>query len=88
MQPGVRIDRYGGSTGNFVSPEGTPFEMRSLPAGSETRPYNVYEVVKPVEVQAGEIASWFDQPGGGIQYMFNLSIGELIEQGIIRKVVP
>ena len=88
LHPGKRIDRYGGSSGQFVSPEGTPFGMRSLPPGSETRPYNIYEVVKPIEVKAGEIAPWFNQPGGGTQYMFNKSIEELIKTGILRKVAP
>lgn len=44
--------------------------------------------MKPVDVQAGEFAEWFGQPGGGTQYMFEQYIGELIEQGIIKKVVP
>lgn len=86
LQPGTRIDRYGSEYGTFVCPEGVPYEMRSLAPGSETKPYNVYEVRKPVEVLAGEIAPWFDQPGGGIQYMFDKSIRELIEAGILVKV--
>lgn len=86
LQPGTRIDRYGSEYGTFVCPEGVPYEMRSLAPGSETKPYNVYEVKKTVEVLSGEIAPWFDQPGGGIQYMFDKSIRELIEAGILIKV--
>lgn len=86
LQPGTRIDRYGSEYGTFVCPEGVPYEMRSLAPGSETKPYNVYEVRKPVEVLAGETAPWFDQPGGGVQYMFDKSIRELIEAGILIKV--
>ncbi|MEN6351748.1 MAG: glycohydrolase toxin TNT-related protein [Syntrophomonas sp.] len=86
LQPGSRIDRYGSEYGTFVCPEGVSYEMRSLAPGSETKPYNVYEVQKPVEVLSGEIAPWFDQPGGGIQYMFDKSIRELIEAGILIKV--
>lgn len=86
LQPGARVDRYGSEYGTFVCPEGVPYEMRSLAPGSETKPYNVYEVLKPVEVLSGEIAPWFDQPGGGIQYMFDKSIRELIEAGILAKV--
>lgn len=86
LSPGTRIDRYGTEAGRFASPEGTPFEVRSLPAESANSPYSVYEVVSPVDVQAGEIAPWFGQPGGGVQYMFHSSFTELLEQGAIRKV--
>jgi len=44
LQPGTKIDRYGYEGGSFVAPEGTPYEMRSLAPGTETKPYNVYEV--------------------------------------------
>jgi len=86
LPPGTRIDRYGSEYGTFVCPEGVPYEMRSLAPGSETKPYNVYEVEKSVEVLSGEIAPWFDQPGGGVQYVFDRSIRELIEAGILIKV--
>lgn len=86
LQAGTRIDRYGGSTGQYVSPAGTPLQMRSLPAGSESRPYNIYEVAEPLEVQAGEIAPWFNQPGGGIQYKLTQSVKDLVEQGVLTKV--
>lgn len=43
-------------------------------------------VVKPVNVQAGKIAPWFGEKGGGIQYEFSQKISELLEQGILRKV--
>ncbi|REK66649.1 MAG: hypothetical protein C6P35_08280 [Cohnella sp.] len=85
LQPGTRIDRYGLETGKFVSPEGTPYEMRSLAPGTETKPYTVYEVVKPLDALGGKIAPWFDQPGGGIQYKFDQSIKELIEGGLFKE---
>ena len=86
LQPGTRIDRYGYENGSFVSPEGTPYTQRSLPLGSDSKPYNIYEVVKPVEVKAGEIAPWFGEDGGGIQYKFSNSIEDLLSQGVLRKV--
>ncbi len=86
LQPGTVIDRYGSETGKFVTPEGTPYANRALPPGSETKPYNAYEVVKPIEVQSGKIAPWFDQPGGGIQYQFNQSIEELINSEHLRRL--
>jgi len=86
LKPGTIVDRYGGETGKFVSPKGTPYTNRSLPPGSDARPYNVYEVVKPIDVQSGKIAPWFDQPGGGIQYQFPQSIEELIRSGHLRRL--
>jgi len=88
LETGSRVDRYGYEGGTFVSPEGTPYLNRSLAPGTDLQPYNVYEVVKPVEVQAGEIAPWFDQPGGGLQYEFSKPINELIEDGTLRRVGP
>lgn len=85
LQPGMLIDRYGSEYGTFVCPEGVPYEMRSLAPGSENKPYNIYRVLKPIEVMAGEIAPWFGQPGGGTQYMFDRSIFDLIEAGILIK---
>lgn len=66
--------------------EGTPYTERALPMGTDKKPYTVFEVVKPVEVDAGKIAPWFGEKGGGIQYEFQQKISELIEQGILRKV--
>ena len=35
--------------------------------------------MQPITVQASEIAPWFDQPGGGIQYQFETSISDLLD---------
>ncbi len=86
LKPGTRIDRYGYEGGTFVSPEGTPYANRALALGTESKPYNVYEVVKPLNAQGGKIASWFGQPGGGTQYELGQSISDLLEAGIIKKV--
>lgn len=86
LKPGTRIDRYGFEGGTFVSPEGIPYPSRALAPGTEKKPYNVYEVIKPIEVQAGKIAPWFNEPGGGIQYELSISVKKLIEDGFIRRV--
>ncbi len=86
LKPGTVVDRYGGDTGKFVSPQGTPYANRSLPPGSDARPYSAYEVVKPIDVQSGKIAPWFDQPGGGTQYQFTQSIENLIQSGYLRRL--
>ncbi|WP_137934360.1 TNT domain-containing protein [Mesorhizobium comanense] len=77
---GTRIDRYGTETGAFAAPEGTPVWMRSLVPGTlETKPYNVYEVTKPVKVLSGKSTPWFGQGGGGTQYKFRTSIGDAVD---------
>ena len=86
LKPCTLIDRYGYDGGTFVSPKGTPYTERALPIGTDKKPYTVFEVVKPVEVQAGKIAPWFGEKGGGMQYEFSQKISDLLEQGILRKV--
>ena len=50
--------------------------------------YSVFEIVKPIEVQAGKIAPWFNQPGGGIQYMLPDTVDELLNPnvGALRRL--
>lgn len=86
LEVGTLVDRYGYDGGYFVSPKGTPYTERSLPRGTDKKPYTIFEVVKPVDVKAGKIAPWFGEKGGGIQYEFNQKISELLEQEILRKV--
>jgi hypothetical protein len=84
LATGTRIDRFGGEGGTFVSPEGTPEAMRALPPGATARPYNVYEVVTPFEVQAGTVAPAFGQLGLGLQYELPDSVANLIEGGFLK----
>ena len=92
MKPGTKIDRYGGAQkGEFLSPQGTPFEQRSLPAGHQaTKEYHQYEVVKDLPVQAGKSAPWFGQPGGGTQFRLadGWTVEGLIEKGYIKEIGP
>ena len=52
------------------------------------KPYSVFEVVKPIGVRAGKIAPWFDQPGGGIQYMLPDLVDKLLDPsvGVLRRL--
>lgn len=86
LPEGTRIDRYGSDFGTYMSPEGTPYEMRSVAPGTGQKPYSVFEVQSPLEVQSSEVAPWFGQPGGGIQYKLPESVDDLLEAGIIRRV--
>ena len=88
LQPGTIIDRYGSDYGTFTSPLGVPYANRALAPGTEMKPYSVFEVVKPIEVQAGKIAPWFDQPGGGVQYMLPDLVDTLLDPsvGVLRRL--
>ena len=78
--PGQRIDRYGSEYGGFLAPLGSPYAMRSIPPSSldgnppELCNYHVYFVNRPFTVDAGPIAPWFAQPGGGLQYQLDGSL--------------
>lgn len=86
LESGTRIDRFGYDDGYFVAPEGTLYTSRSRLIGTDTKTYTVFEVLKPVEVNAGKTVPWFGEAGGGIQYQFNEQIFKLLDDGILRKV--
>ncbi|WP_280271287.1 TNT domain-containing protein [Nocardia wallacei] len=76
LSPGRRIDRFGFAGGRFLAPAGDPFPARALPpqnlntpTGTPQSNYHLYCVLKPFTVEAGPIAAWFEQPGGGTQFL-------------------
>ena len=85
---GARIDRYGYEGGTFLSPQGTPDWMRSLAPGTTSKPYNIYEVTSPIQVQSGKAAPWFGQVGQGTQYELPMSVSDAIAKGYIKRVGP
>lgn len=93
---GRKLDRFGSERGNFLGPLGAPYIERSLPPANlnhppdSDRPYNyfVYEVKQPLEVLMGPVASWFEQPGMGTQFMTAKSVGELITEGYLQRLTP
>lgn len=82
------IDRFGTPRGTFVAPRGTPVPMRALPPGVADAPYNVYRVVKPIDVQAGRTAPCFGQLGGGTQYELPSRVADLIKSGHLERATP
>lgn len=78
--PGRHIDRYGSVYGGFLAPEGTPYSARAIPPSSlDSTPaapcnYHDYVVLRPLPVDAGPIAPWFAQPGGGEQYQLDAAL--------------
>ncbi|SRR5213594_3772292 len=88
LVPGTIVDRYGGTGGRYLSPQGTPPWARSLQFGAETRSLNAYEVVRPIDVNAGTVAPWFNQPGGGVQFKLGTgtTVQDLINSGHLRPL--
>jgi hypothetical protein len=81
---GTLVDRYGARGGTYVSPVGTPFANRGLPAGHASLPLESYEVVSPFNVKSGPAAPAFGQPGLGTQHELPMSVQELIDLGLLK----
>lgn len=79
LSKGTIIDRFGGPNGNFTSPSGETFSTRALPYDPSKMPYKKYEVLRDLPVTEGKIAPFFDQPGGGTQYVTEKSIQQLLD---------
>jgi hypothetical protein len=80
LRPGRELDRYGSEYGAFLSPAGAPYSARAIPPSNlDGTPaagcnYHSYEVIKPFVVEAGPIAAWFAQPGGGLQFQLDAGL--------------
>lgn len=95
---GTLMDRFGYPGGAWLSPDGTPFPFRGLPHDSALRPYFQYVVDDPTKLPPGwsieqsEVAPWFHQPGGGVQYRIiapegqRPSVQTLLEWGYLKEV--
>lgn len=77
LQIGMKLDRFGGYAGSFLSPLGDLFNRRALPPRNlNTNPqdplhlcnYHAFRVLKSFRVDVGPISPAFQQPGGGTQY--------------------
>ena len=87
LEPGMIIDRYGSNgTGKYFSPLGTPYSERALPPYMKNEPYTKYKVLVSFEVKSGEIVPWFDEVGGGTQYLSTYSVDEFKKFGYIVEV--
>jgi len=97
MDPPATFDRYGGyvdpktgqftDRGKFTSPRGVPKEQRAVTPATLKKPHMEYRVKKSIpEVKSGEIAPWFDQPGGGTQHLMPMSIDDLLKGGYIEPI--
>ncbi|WP_420800895.1 TNT domain-containing protein [Pseudomonas cavernicola] len=65
--PLILVDRYGETSGRYISPVGVPLDARAL-SNVPTSPPSVYSVDGVIEgVERANAAGWFDQRGTGIQ---------------------
>jgi hypothetical protein len=83
---GELIDRFGSEGGSFFSPRGESFDSRAVPYVCTQMDYRVYRVVKPMPVEAGRAAKWFDEPGGAMQYETNEPAYKLRADGYLELV--
>ena len=81
LPAGTTVERYGSPNGRYVAPVGTPPEALSLPPDKVGTSPDYYALLAPIEVQAGTAAPWFNQPGGGTQYILPDSITNLVRSG-------
>ncbi len=88
LLPGARVDRYGRDAGRYLSPEGTPMQMRALAPTDAPRAYSAFEVQTPFTVQAGTIAPAYGQPGLGLQFYTDRSVGDLVRGRYLTRVKP
>ena len=85
---GTQIDRLGKESGRYTSPVGTPLTKRAMDDLHTKMPldYHVYKVIRPIKASESLISPWFSKPGRGIQYKFEMSIGELLQEGYIEEM--
>jgi hypothetical protein len=91
IEKGKQVDRYGPPSGKFLSPaDGTSasYGERALPYDETQTKKLRYEALKPVPVQIGKVAPWFDRPGGAVQYMTEKPVQTLINEGFLKEVEP
>jgi hypothetical protein len=99
LPSGTHLARFGYPGGAWLSPEATPFAELALPPGSALKPYFEYVVVDdPTKLPPGfhieqsQVAPWFHQPGGGIQYRVigpdgaDAPVQALIDSGFLKDL--
>jgi hypothetical protein len=99
---GQQIDRYGSEYGGFLAPTGLPYVTRAIPPSNLNGSppagcnYHNYRVRTSFSVDAGPIAPWFAQPGGGLQYQLDateipgapspLNVLWLVQNGYLERL--
>jgi len=86
LPPGELVDKYGSEDGVFVAPMGTPYDKRGLPFDMASQEYRAFQVEKPLDVLQGPIAPAFHQSGGGVQQKLPESVGDLVDEGFLKRI--
>lgn len=74
LPTGLVVSRFGYPGGAFLAPDNTYFAQLALPPASQVAPFFEYVVADPAALPPGyrieqsQLAPWFGQPGGGVQY--------------------
>ena len=88
LAAGTMLDRFGPTSGRFLSPRGASYESRALPYQCDASSYHVYRVDVPLTVRTGTAEPWFDQPGGATQYKTDETVQALLDEHVIEEPVP
>lgn len=95
LPAGAVLSRWGYPGGSYLAPTNTYFAQLALPPGSAVAPFFEYVVADPTALPAGfsieqsQVAAWFAQPGGGIQYRIigpngtDASVQALLDSGYL-----
>lgn len=85
LVPGDALDCIGLETGHHLYALGTPFPNRSQPPSDVGAPYLTFEVAKPFpdSVLEGQVAPWFEQPGGGAMVVLDRPIRWYVDQSYL-----
>jgi filamentous hemagglutinin len=87
LDVGTQIDRFGPLNGSFVSPVGTTFGQRALPSTFHNRPYNAFELIKPIpNVQSSLAAPWFGKQGYGVQFDVPNNLNYYLQNGYLKSL--
>ena len=88
LQPGDTLQRIGSPYGRYVAPNGTHPSHLSLSPDTDLNNISRWEVISPIpNVGRGLVAPWFNQPGGGVQFLLPCSLRRLESMGIIRRLI-
>jgi len=85
LLPGAMVDRYGLEGGRFLSPAGTPKEMRALRTDPGDADPSVYKVMLPLDVKVSQVAPAYNQIGLGTQYRTSESVADLRRRGFLSR---
>ncbi|MFI1918665.1 TNT domain-containing protein [Nocardia sp. NPDC020380] len=91
LPAGTRMDRYGYPGGGWLAPEGAPYAERALPPDTipNGKPLLGYVTTgRPLppgwRIEQSEVAPWFGEPGGGLQYRI---LNEHGETGSVNELI-